>query len=308
MFWQRVRKALLTSMVVLAMAASSGRGDENIPAPAHPAPHPAPAPACAPAAACPTRKITVEECVPEYYKTTRTVYKTQQVQEEYTDWKCEKVPETRTRTVPCEDIRCRTTCVTVPCVETRTCYEKCYTTRQVTCVKRRCVDQGHYECRQVECGPSFRDRMSHLCSHRDCNGCREEPCKRYETKKVWVPCKQWIEEPYTKCERVCEYKPYTKQVQTCKKEYRTEQYKVQTYKCVPKCHTETYTVCVEKRTPVKAVRTVCKSVPVQEEVTACRMVKKCVEKEVPCEPPCQPACQPACEPACKPCKRGLFRH
>jgi len=44
------------------------------------------------------KTICVEECVPEHYTTTRTVYRTEKVCEKYTAYKCISVPETRTRT------------------------------------------------------------------------------------------------------------------------------------------------------------------------------------------------------------------
>ena len=88
--------------------------------------------------------------------------------------------------------------------------------------------------------------------------------------------KVWIEEPCTKIERVCEYRPVEKCVTVCKKETRCETYQVTVYKCVPKCHTENYTVCVQKQVPYEATREVCRSVPHQEQVTCCRMVKRIV--------------------------------
>ena len=123
-----------------------------------------------------------------------------------------------------------------------------------------------------------------------CDSCCES-CPPTKTKQVWVPCKVWIEVPCTKIERVCEYRPVEKCVTVCKKETRCENYQVTVYKCVPRCHTETYTVCVEKRVPYEATREVCHCVPHQEQVTCCRMVKRIVQKQVPCEPcpcPCPP--------------------
>ena len=86
-------------------------------------------------------------------------------------------------------------------------------------------------------------------------------------------------------------------VNVCKKETRCETYQVTVCKSVPRCHTETYTACVEKRIPYEATREVCRCVPHQEQVTCCRMVKRCVQKQVPveeCPAPCPPPCAPKC--------------
>jgi len=296
MIWQRVRLALLASMVAMAAAlpvapgkalagdckTSDGKPCEVI--------------SSAPAAAPAMKTIRVTECVPEHYTTTRTVYKTHKVEEKYTAYRCEKVPETRTRTVtvydkvPVEETRTRTICVNVPCVEERTCMEKHWVCKQVTTYKKKCVDKGHYECKTVECKPGLVER---LCSKKKCDPCDpccEQACPKTKTVKVWVPCKVWIDEPCTKTVRVCEHRPVKKQVTVCKKETRCETYKVTVCKCVPRQKVETYTCCVEKKIPYEATRIVCKSVPVQEQVTCCRMVKKCVEKQVPVCDPCCDTC------------------
>jgi hypothetical protein len=280
MIWQRVRVALLASMVTMSMALPIARSGK-----AHAG---SCGSDCAPATPC-YQTVKVWECVPEHYTTTRTCYKQVQVQEKYTAWKCEKVPEQRVRKVcyyekvPCEEIRTRTCCVKVPYCAERTCYEKYWTCKQVTCYKKKCCDQGHWECRQVEKKPLFEKKC---CGDSCC-----PKCPKYKTVKCWVPCKVWIEEPYCKTVRCCEYKPVCKKVTCYRTETRCENYKVCTWKCVPREKTECYTVCVEKKTPYEACRTVCKNVPYEEKVQCCRMVKRCVEKQVP-----------VCEPSCKPCK------
>jgi hypothetical protein len=290
MIWQRVRVALLASFVAMTAAVPVVRAGDaccNSPAP------------CAPA----MKTICVEECVPEYYTTCKTVYRKEKVCEKYTAYKCIKVPENRTRCVtyyekvPCVETRTRTVCVSVPCTEQRTCMEKHWVCKEVTTCKRKCIDKGHYECKEVPCGPSFMERLSKLCSKKKdccdpCNPCNCcEPCPKTKTVKVWVPCKVWVEEPCTKWQKVCEYRPVTKCVTVCKKQTRCETYQVKVCKCVPRTKTECYTVCVEKKVPYEATRWVCKCVPHQEKVTCCRMVKRMVQKQVPvCDPCCPPPC------------------
>jgi hypothetical protein len=292
MIWQRVRIALLASMVAMAAALPVAPGKafaESVAPDSGPA-APAPVVSSGPA----MRTIRVTECVPENYTTTRTVYRQQRCEEKYTAYRIEHVPETRCRKVtvydrvPCEETRTRTVCVSVPCVEERCCTEKHWVCKEVTTYKRRCVDNGHWECKCVECN-------KHKCrkSCDSCNPCGCDTCPQYKTVRVWVPCKQVIEEPCTRTVKCPEYRQVKKQVTVCRKETRCEQYKVTVCKCVPREKEETYTVCVEKRIPFEATRCVCKCVPVQEQVTCCRMVKRCVEKQVPvCEPSCCP--EPSC--------------
>ena len=89
MIWQRVRVALLASIVAVAAALPVARGNKALAGDCG---------SCAPAASGTVatkpamRTITVTEMVPEKYTTTRTVYKQQQVQEKYTSWKIERVP------------------------------------------------------------------------------------------------------------------------------------------------------------------------------------------------------------------------
>lgn len=280
MIAQRVRFALLASTVVMTAALPAARGGDG----------------CCPPAPCgPAMKtICVEECVPEHYTTTRTVYKKERVCEKYTAFRCESVPETRTRTctvydkVPCVETRTRTVCVSVPCVEERTCMEKHWVSKPVTTCKKKCIDKGHWECREVPCRESLFDRLKKACKDDCCDDCCE-PCPKTKTKKVWVPCKVWVEEPCTEWKKVCEYRPVTKCVTVCKKETRCETYQVTVCKSVPRTKCETYTVCVEKKVPYEATRWVEKCVPHQEQVSCCRMVKRVVQKQVPCDP-CPPPC------------------
>jgi hypothetical protein len=232
----------------------------------------------------------------------------EQREEKYTAYRCELVPEQRTRTVtvnrmvPEVQNVVRTVCVCVPCVEERTVMQPHYTCKPVTKVVRKCVDMGHYECREVPCRPTLRERLAKLCG-KDC--CE---CPRTEIKKVWVKCPVWVETPVTCMQRVCEYRPVTCRVTVYKREMRQETCQVTVCKCVPETRTETCTVMVEKKTPFEASRTVCVCVPYQETVTLTRMVCRLVEKEIPtdgsagytaCGSPCGVSC---CTPCCgSPC-------
>ena len=100
MFRQQIRLALLAGGIVAATGWTVCAND-----------------CCQPAPCAPTmRTVRVKEWVPEKYETTRTVYRTEQRQENYTAYRCETVQEQRTRTcvvnhyVPCQVERCRTVC------------------------------------------------------------------------------------------------------------------------------------------------------------------------------------------------------
>jgi hypothetical protein len=251
-----------------------------------------------------TRTITVTEWVPENYETTRTSYKTEQVQEKYTAYRTECVPETRTRTVCCNKMvtECKTGCRTVykcvPTCETRTIYKKVCSYRQVTCNVRKCVDNGHYECQEVPCGHGLFGGL--FKGHKHCgSGCGDccDPCasccQPTKLKKVWVPCKTYIDCPVTKCEKFTECVPETITCTVNKMVATQETYTYNVCRCVPETRCETYTVNVQRCVPYEACRTVCKCVPVCEKVTCCRMVPRCVTKEVPaCE--CSSCCETTC--------------
>jgi hypothetical protein len=315
MLFNRIRIALLVCNFV-AIAALSVQADdkapdkkpEPIPAPAA-APVPAPAPApCAPA----MKTICVTEWVPESYTATRTVYKKECVAEKFTAYKTECVPETKTRTFTVlhketyEVEELRTVCVS-ECVQE----ERLVTKRVVTCVPVtttvcKTVDNGHWECKEVECGPTFKERLAKLTSklHRHdecgcdpcatCNTC-EAACPRTKTVRVWVSCKTTVQVPCTKMERKVECVQEKCLVSVKKLVPHQEKVKVCKTRCVPEVKTETYTCLVKKCVAVEETRNVIKCVPVCETYTACRMVKHTVEKQVPCAP-C--ACECACE--CKP--------
>jgi hypothetical protein len=242
-----------------------------------------------------TKKVCVKEWVNESYQATRTVYKHECKTETYTAYRCESVPEQRTRTctvykkVSCQEERCRKVCTMVPCQEQRTTYEKHWECVPECKVVRKCVDKGHYECKEVECGPSLGDRLHSLCNRNKCcdsgcgnNSCCEQACPRTKTVKCWVACPTWEEHTCTVNKKVCVTVPKTCTVTVCKPQYHEEKYTVTVCKCVPECKTETYTVCVEKKIPYQATRQVSVCVPVCETYTACRKVCHMVEKEVCC--------------------------
>jgi hypothetical protein len=310
MFRQQIRLALLAGGIVAATGWTVCADD-----------------CCQPAPCAPTmRTVRVKEWVPEKYETTRTVYHTEQRQENYTAYRCETVQEQRTRTcivnhyVPCQVEKCRTVCVKVPCVEERTTYKTVWKCVPETKCVRKCVDKGHYECKQVPCGPSCLDKLHNLCHHHNdcCEPCPQECAPRMKTVKCWVPCPTWEEHTCTVMKRVCERCPVTCKVNTCKTVTRQEKYMCTVNKCVPECKTVCETVCVQKRVPYQACRTVCVCVPCVERVTCCRMVCHEVEKQVPCPAPA-PCAAPCATSCCQPspchshghrcgCGHKLFHH
>jgi hypothetical protein len=270
---QQFRIALFTGLVVVGAAAQARADDCCAPAP------------CAPA----FRTVCVTEWVPQAYTVTRTAYRTECRQEAYTAYRCELAAETRTRVctvykkVPEVRTETRTVCVSVPVVEQRTCMEAHVSCKPVTVMCRRCVDKGHWECREVPCEPKHHHLR--LCKRHDdcCEPCCPPPTK---TVKVWVPCKVWEEYPVTRMERTCEYRPVMHQVTVWKKEQHQEQFQVTVWKCVPEQHTETYQVMVPHQVAYQATRSVNVCVPHQETVTLTKMVAHTVEKQVPCEVTC----------------------
>jgi hypothetical protein len=248
------------------------------------------APACAAPAAPAFRTITVTEWVPEQYQATRTVYKTVCAEEKYTAYRTECVKETRTRKVPCTRIvpeECVRTCTeyqSVPSFEEHTVYKTVVSCVPVTTVVRKCIDKGHYECREVPCAPSFCQRLKHRCHGHDC--C--EPCCPPPTKvvKVWVPCPVWVETPVTVNKTVCTQVPQVVRVCVNKVVPVQKTYKVCINRCVTEWKEECYEVEVPRCVPYEAVRTVTRCVPCQEVVTLCRLVPRCVTKQVPVENCC----------------------
>jgi hypothetical protein len=288
-----VKHALLASSLVAVAALSARAEDAGLKAEAD---------CCAPA----TRTVCVKEWVPEHYQATRTVYSVQCKTEQYTAYRCETVPVQQTRTVTVYKQVAetktvpRTVCTCVPTCETRTVMK-----RQVTCVPEtkcvtKCVSRGHWECHEVECGPSLSERLHNRC-HKDCCGdpC-PPPCPRTKTVRCWVPCKEYETHTVTCMKKVVTCVPVTCQVTVNKIVQHTENVQVTCYRCVPEQKVETYTACVQKQVPYQATRTVKVCVPHQETYTACRMVCRTVEKQVPVSPCCETRC-------CKSRLHDLFR-
>jgi len=293
MIWHRARIALLAN-VILAAAAVSARAEDGCCAPA-------PTPACAPA----MQTICVTEWVKENYTTTRTVYRTECVPETFTAYKTVCVPQTTThvvtvnRMVPEVQHVVRTVCVPTPCVETRTVMKTVVTCKPVTTVTRKCVDMGHWECKEVPCRQSCLTKMHN--KHSGCCECCPPPTK---TVRVWCPNKVWVETPCTKMVRCTECVPCPVQVTVCKMVPKQVTSQVCCYKCVPQQITQTCTVMVSKCVPYQCTRMVARCVPCQENVVCCRMVPRTVVKQVPCADTCGDTCgAPCCTTCCKKCRR-----
>jgi hypothetical protein len=256
--------------------------------------------------------VCVTEYVPESYTATRTVYKKECVPEKYTTYRTECTTETRTRNVTVyhtvtEQVQeVRTVCVCTPCQEERTVMKKVVTCVPVTTMVCKTIDKGHYECKEVECGPTLGERLHGLFSrrHNSCGseascgceptcGCETTCCApRTKTVKVWVACKETIQVPCTRMERHVECVPEKCMVTVNKMVPTQKTVTVCKTKCVPETKCETYTVSCPHQVAVECTRMVTRCVPVCETYTACRMVPHTVEKKVACETTC--ACAPSC--------------
>jgi hypothetical protein len=271
MFLRNVRAPLLAGAVVAVLSAQARAGGCGEPCGSP----------CGPV----FKTVAVTEWVPENYETTRTVFKTVCVTENYTAYRTECVPEVRTRVVtvtkvvPVVTQQVRTEYVCVPSVEARTVMKRVEVCTPVTTVHRKCVDMGHYECQEVPCGPGLMTRV------RRCFGHKDDCCEPVQTKvvKVWVPNKVWVETPVTRMVRSCQYVPTTVQVTVNKVVPVQKTYPVTTYQCVPEQVTQNFTVMVARQVAVPATRTVAKCVPVVEKVVMCRMVPRTVCKQVPAD-------------------------
>jgi hypothetical protein len=291
MIWQQLRLAVLTGAFTVA-AAVAARAEE-----------------AAPSASAPqTCTVMVREWVPEQYECTRTVYKTETRHEKYTAYKTECVPEERTRTVnvvkmvPVKKTITRDVCVTVPVQEERTVMQTHVTCKPVTKMVRKCVDKGHYECRQVPCddGGGRRRLFGRLLGRKkkDCNDCcdpcADACCVPMKTVRVWVPCPTWEEHAVTVMERVCETKAVKCMVTVCKREIRKETCEVTVCERVCEQKVEKCIVNVAKCVPYEAVRNVCVCVPTTEKYMATRMVCREVAKQVPVTPCATSCCETTC--------------
>jgi hypothetical protein len=283
MIWQHIRVAMLAGGI-LAVVGSTRAEDASTPAPGAAAP-----------AACSTpcyKTVCSYEWVPEKYTTTRTVYERVSHEEKYEAHRCEWVTQTQTYNVTvCQQVWeekeiIKHVCVSVPVVEERTVMQTHVSYKPESHVVRKCVDKGHYECKEVPCGPSFSDRVRKLCSrHKDCCDDCCEPCCPPKTKtvKCWVPCPVWEEHVVCSMKKVCESVPVKIHVTCYKTQINEVKEKIKVCKSVPTVVTKTCEVKVMKMVPYKATRTVWTCVPRQETVVCTRMVCHKVEKQVPVE-------------------------
>src|SRR5262249_18430588 len=146
-----------------------------------------------------------------------------------------------TRTVCCKRyvteqvMECRTICERVPYWTEKTIMKTTYVNQQVTEMRTRVVDHGHWECREVPVGGGgggggggFFGRLGKKKGHGgDCceNACNA--CPATKTVNCWVPCKTTECYPCTVCKRVPVCQPCT--VKVCC--YKTVQRQVQCPVC-----------------------------------------------------------------------------
>jgi hypothetical protein len=269
----------------------------------------------APAASGATTTVQVTECVPEYYKTTRTAYRWECRPEKYTAYRCEYKQEQRTRTCTYYERVCevkdvvRDVCTMVPTVEERVCRRPHYSYVTETKMVCKTVTRGHWECREVYCfARDMQNRFGRLGHHRNdcCDPCHTTCCEApTRMKKVWVTCRQTVQCPVTCCRKVCTYTEERVKVTVCRPVHTKQVCKVNCYRCVPRTRVETYTCCVPHRVAVECVRNVRVCVPYQETVTCCRMVARVVTRQVPAcvsSACCSNLC---CNEPC--CSRRVFR-
>lgn len=237
-----------------------------------------------------TRTIKVTECVPETYQEKRTCYRVECREEQYDAVRYEPYCEVRERTctVTKRIPEYHTETIQVPCkvmsCEDRVVMKSCYEYRTVTCMQKKCVSRGHWECREVCKEPG--------CFKKMCDPCA---CPRTVCKKCWVSCPEYIDCPVTKCVKVCVQHPVVCKVNVCHTVMKERQVQRCTYRCVQEQHVEKYTVQLCKQVPVKATRMVRVCVPYEETVTCCRMVAR--EREVQVQD-----CGCCCTSCCCPCR------
>jgi hypothetical protein len=242
---------------------------------------------CCPPAAPAVQTVRVCRMVPTWVDQQVTTHRTEWRDENYTAYRCEVVPETRTRcyTVYNHVKHCEmkpvTRCVQVPCVEYRTEYETRKSLRWVTETKTCYEKKWYCTTKCVEDKPGF---FARLCRKKD-DCC--DPCPKYKVETEWHSCKVPVCKEVRKLRCVEECVPVCKQVCTYRTEHRTEMVPCVTWKCVPETRTETYTVCCTKVVPYTACRKVPVCVPCTTTVKVCKMVPTWVDVQVP-------ACDPCC--------------
>ncbi len=289
-----VRYALLLGALT-AVAAPVARADTNVPAATGPA----------------LRTIQVMELVEEPYQVKRTAYRLEARTETYDAFSYEAVSEYQDRVstvvkkVPYVTTVMKKVCVEVPTCEERIVMKPCYKMVQETCLVKKCVCKGHWECRS-ECVPlSCFDKLCGRCSDCCTACCTPGKCR---TRKVWVDCPVYVDCPKTVCKKVCEMVPTKCLVRCCRTEVREEACQVCCCKCVEEKVVQKCLVCVCRKVPCKATRCCCVCVPCEETVTCTRLVPRVVSRQVACEPCppcctscCRPCCTSHCTPCCQPC-------
>jgi hypothetical protein len=284
MSWKNCRTGILATLGMALTAAAVNASDCCTPCP--------PAP-CGPTYE--TRKVRCIEYRAEQYETTRTVYRTEWKEEKYTAYRCEVVPETRTRQVVVNKMVPETKNVEQSWYECVPVQQEQTVTRYVTVQKpetvmtTRCVQKGgHYECRTSSCASSCGDcgRRRGLLRRRSCGGCGgcggcgDGGGCCTQTVNVWVPEYVTEQVPVTVMRCATEARPEKVMVTVYKQELKKRTVAVTTYKCVPETHEEKFTVNVSHTVPVQATRKVAVCVPQTEKVMATRMVPVTVEREI----------------------------
>jgi hypothetical protein len=242
-----------------------------------------------------TQKILVTEYRPQQYEATRITCKLEYKDEKYTAYKTEVVAEPKTRVVTYYEQVMKTRevqvvryeCVAVP--EERTVVRNIVVCKPVKKTITRTVDVGgHYECREVPCGPPPSCGMRHGLFHRRHGGCGEcaPACgPATTTVSVYVPHCVTETVEVTVPQNVIEQVTEKVTVVTHKLIEKKETVTVPYCDLVKKEREENYTVYSTKVTPYEAVRKVAYTVEVPEKVICTRLVAVQVEKEVTVQVP-----------------------
>jgi len=257
------------------------------------------------------RTVQVTECVPETYKVKRTVNRIECRTEQYDAVKCVMVPEERVR--DCVEVKCvpvmkterRKVCKNVTVYEDRTVCKKEWKTVTETCMKKKLVRLGHWDCCEVPA--HFANLFSKKCCSNPCDPCAPQCCApKTRTKKKWVHCPEYQYCPQTVCKKVCVSVPTVCKVPVCKQVWEECDVQVCHMTRVESTRQVKYTVCVQKQVTYKATRTVRVCVPTEEEVTCTRMVARTVDRQVAdCAPACTTSCSSPCDTGCGR-SHGLF--
>ena len=251
------------------------------------------------------RTVTCTEWVKETYTEKRTCYKVECRTETYDTFRCECVPVCQEKVVcvmkkvPVWKEETRKVCHKVTCWEDRVVNKTCYKTVQETCMKKHLVSLGHWECREKQSHSFFGGHGHGSCCDSGCgnscgNSCGTTCCTPVRTHKVWVCCPEYKECPVTVCKKVAYCEQVTCKVAVCKNEWREEKCKVCTYQCVEEKCTVKCTVYEQRKVACKATKTCRVCVPYETTVTCCKMVPKCVTRQVPCDNACGNSCGSNC--------------